>query len=600
MKPAEQSDRPADSLPVVDGLPVEATPENELNGARNVEVEVPIAPVRRRRWKYLWVAPVAIVVLLLGGRVLQRLTSPDEEPQQTSEQARFPVKTVKAVSAPIQAWVFGEGFASAVRRKHLTFEVAGTIVYVKQVEGRELREGDFVGTGELLASVDDRQLVADIRAAEAQEAEAREQVDSAIAQRDEALANVEQARAALDGEEARVGQSRANLSQAEASLEKTRAQRVEGNANLRKAESALVDAQVSLKQARGDRELALAELQRRQDLYEEDLIPLSELDEYTNRLQNADTAVESAETRVLTAREDVAAAESQIVAIERDIDAAESQVEAAFRDIDAAESQVDAARSQISASQVRAIAAESQIDATAAGVDSAIAQVSKSEVLLEDSQIFAPFDGIVAYLNIRQGDYWSPQRINVQTYQDVVESVPIVLIDPSEFEVIIELPSFEGGQVRVGQRAYIVLDDKLGAAASGQVESDDLIQLSSAQGRVFAVSPSVTPGGRAVKVSIRVNQGTARLREGARVSCWIAVEEKLNATVAPQQAFVFRDRQPHVFVVADDNTVRQRPVELGIEGLSVLEIVEGVRPGDTLVTDGKNLLVEGAAVEIVE
>jgi hypothetical protein len=87
---------------------------------------------------------------------------------------------------------------------------------------------------------------------------------------------------------------------------------------------------------------------------------------------------------------------------------------------------------------------------------------------------------------------------------------------------------------------------------------------------------------------------------GEQVSAWIATVEKNQATVAPFNALIFRDRQPHVFVVNEEQgIVEQRAIKQGIEGLSKQEILEGVKPGEKLVTEGKNRLVNGAPVEIV-
>ena len=45
--------------------------------------------------------------------------------------------------------------------------------------------------------------------------------------------------------------------------------------------------------------------------------------------------------------------------------------------------------------------------------------------------------------------------------------------------------------------------------------------------------------------------------------------------------------------------VEQRKIKQGIEGLAKQEIIQGVKPGEKLVTEGKNRLVNGAPVEII-
>ena len=67
----------------------------------------------------------------------------------------------------------------------------------------------------------------------------------------------------------------------------------------------------------------------------------------------------------------------------------------------------------------------------------------------------------------------------------------------------------------------------------------------------------------------------------------------------PLNAVAFRNQVPYVFVVNEENIVKQREVTLGIEGLNEREILEGVEPGEQLVTEGQNGLVDGAEVRVV-
>ena len=495
----------------------------------------PSSPPIFRSKKWLWLLSL-IAVFGLGAIAFNRLKNPPSETleigENTSVQAKLPVKAIRVQTAPIQDWVFSDGFVEAVQGKHLTFEVEGTISYLRKIEGRDLREGDFVSQGELLAQVDQRKLASDVTVSQAQVQEAQQQLSTAIA-------NLQQNQSVLQSREADLASARADLASARADLQK---------------------AQANLNFARTD-------LNRYQQLWEDGVVAETDRD-------TRDTAFQEAQANVEATRSQVSAREQS----------------------------VRAAHAAIEAQQATIISAQAQVESAKSGIQSAIANLNKSQVILEDTEIVAPFNGIVAYLNIREGDYWSPQRINAAgEYQQIVESVPIIVIDPSEFEVIVELPSFDGAKVQPNQRAFIILNENLDAANSSQLSSEDLIVLASAEGRVFSVSPSVTPGGRAIEVSIRINRGTQNLKHGSRVSVWIAVEEKNNATVAPFSAFVFRDQKPHVFAVNEaEGVVEQREIIQGIRGISNREILQGVKPGELLVTEGKNSLVDGAPVEVID
>ncbi len=545
----------------------------------------------------LWGLPILAIALGVSIYAYRRLSNPvqipEPEPTPVATEAILPVRVVRAQSSPIQEWVHSDGFVSAVRGKHLTFEVAGTITYIKKIDGRDLREGDYVRQGELLAQVDDRKLVADLTQSVAGISEAQEQKTVAIANLAQTRANLGQAKATVEQQQANLAQTKAKLGQARAGLAQAEAKRQQAIANV-------TEAKANLEAKQADRDLAEVELWRRQELYHEGVISASDRDVYQNKLDNAEAAVDAAMSRIQAAEEEVLAANSNIEATKEDIAAAESQVQAA-------KSQIRAAQSQVQAVEGNIAAAIAQIDAASAGIESARAQSNRANVSLEDTEIRAPFDGIVAFLNIRQGDYWTPQRVSTQTYQDVVESVPIIVIDPSEFEVQIELPAFDSTQVSPGQTAFVVLDEDLSTAYRNSLDNENLISIASARGAVFSVSPSVTPGGRAVNVKVRITsiepEKSDRLRNGARVSVWIAVQEAADTTVIPSTAVVYRDQKPHVFVVKEEDGkqfVEQHEIITGIEGISEQEILEGVEPGDLLVTEGKKRLVNGAPVDVVE
>ncbi len=574
-----------------------------VDDRRSEVSEIPAAKKSSLFKIMLWALPLLAIALGIGVFASRRLSDPVVVPEPTpvvTSEARLPVRVVPAKSGAIQEWVHSDGSVSAVRGKHLRFEVPGTVTYIKKVDGRDLREGDYVYEGELLAQIDDRKLQADLLQSNAGIWQAQEQQKVAIASLAQAKANLGQAQATVEQLQANVAQAKAKLGQVRAGLAQAEARKQASIANVREAKASL-EARIA------DRDLAAVELRRRQELYDQGVISASERDVYQNKLDNAKSAVNAAQSRVQAAEEEVAAAESNIQAMKQDIAAAESQVQAA-------ESQVRAAESQVEAVQGSIAAALAQVDATSAGIELARAQSNRANVTLEDTEIRAPFDGVVAFLNIREGDYWSPQQLSSQTAQNVVETVPIILIDPSEFEVQIELPAFEGTQVSPGQTALVVFDEDLNSAYQDSLNHETLIDVASAEGEVFSVSPSVTPGGRAVNVKVRINRVNpekrdrgalrmpSRLRNGARVSVWIAVKEAANTTVVPTSTLVYRDQQPFVFVVQEKDGkqfVEQRPVTIGIKGISQQEILEGVQPGDRLVTDGKNLLVNHAPVDVI-
>lgn len=462
----------------------------------DIEINQQTSSARFRRPKRsLWPAITILMLLvtgIVGWRIHRRLVSSNvDKAAPLVAPSRLPVRVVEVQTGLAQAWVFDEGTAWPLQRQVLNFQASGDITYIDNVNGTELREGDGVARGQLLATIDDRRQNSSIQTAEAD-------IDVAVNQRNQANASF-----------------------------------LQTEANLEKAKSDLV--------------LAQSELRRYQSLFEQGAISESDRDIYQNQVVQAEAALKTAE-----------------------------------QDVRSAEDGVRSSESSIGASQAR---------------------LNETEIDLEDTQLVSPIDGIVAYINIREGEYWDTRYLDTSSAQRAIETAPIVVMDPQSFEVELEIQTDFADAIRPGQRAYVVLEQQVSSSqASGASEQIllDIAQQRGTEGQVFSVSPSQTPGSRAIEVSIRDLQQVRNLQVGGRVYVWIEVEAKPDAVMVPLGTLVSRDQQFYAFVVNDaDGTVQRRQVTRGIEGLSGVEILSGVEPGERVVVEGQNRLVDGTPVEVV-
>ncbi|MEO1352473.1 MAG: multidrug transporter [Cyanobacteria bacterium J06635_15] len=481
-------------------MPTESfSPQPSLDPASKTASEL---SVERQSWrkksnKPLWPAVVLamlVVASLVGVRAYRTLTavpSAEETEASATDQARLPVKVITAEKRPVQSWVFDEGAVWPVNRRLLNFQASGDITYIARVDGVELREGDFVSRGQLLATID-----------------ARRQQSS-----------IDTARADIQVSETQQGQSKASLLQAQASLER----------------------------AESDLALAETELRRYENLFEQGAVSESDRDAYINRVDQSAAALKTAQQDVRSAEEGIRSAE--------------------------------------------------------ASVNASVARLNQSAVDLEDTQLVSPIDGVVAYINIREGEYWSTQYLNTSSSQALIESAPIVVIDPESFEVELELQAEDADEIRAGQRAFVVLEEEVGAAQAAGTSSQGLLDIAKQRGsggQVFSVSPSQTPGSRGTEITIRGLEQVRNLKVGGRVYVWIEVASRNDAVVLPLGSLLVRNQQHFAFVVNEaDGTVQRREVTLGIEGLSGVEIVRGIEPGEQVVVEGQNRLVDGTPVEVV-
>ena len=180
--------------------PIAPESSEDSDQKRPLWPDVPWTPIaKKNRWSFSVFLVITVIAALLGLRaftVIQNRSS-SEETETVAPEAQLPVRVVPVKTEPIQEWVFRGGTVRASRFKHLTLDVAGTVTYIKHINGRDLQEGDYVQGGELLAKVDQRKSDQDLNVAQASVLEAQQQVETAKASLRQAQNQLTQAEAEL-------------------------------------------------------------------------------------------------------------------------------------------------------------------------------------------------------------------------------------------------------------------------------------------------------------------------------------------------------------------------------------------------------------------
>lgn len=205
-----------------------------------------------------------------------------------------------------------------------------------------------------------------------------------------------------------------------------------------------------------------------------------------------------------------------------------------------------------------------------AAIAQAEAALELANIQLAEVVIKAPFDGVVAELNITQGSRVSPQSA-------------IAVFISKAVEVVVNVPESRIGQIEKGQSAAMQI-----TAYPGQ----------DFPGEVISVAPQANRDTRTFEVKITPTKGMELLRGGMYANVSLLAEEKPNTLLAPRTAITTIDDQPAIFVVMDNNTVEQREVTTGLFDKDNIEILSGLKEGETVVTAGQSNLTDGAKVEM--
>lgn len=438
--------------------------------------------------------------------------------------------------------------AARVRRGTITasFSADGvvkgkTVEIGPQVAGRVLAllvaEGQPVEAGQVLLRLEDRDLVAGVREAEAAVRAAR----GMLAQAEAGLA------LAAQQADAREGHARALLAAARAQLQ-------QALAGPRDQEVAQAQQQVSM--ARTTLAAADAALRRARELHAQGGLARSDLEEAEARYEIARAQHRAAEQALELV---IAGARPEQKA------AAQAQVEAALAELEAARSarlEVEARRADVEAGRAR--------------LAQAAAAAARARVLLDGATVRAPFGGVVARISVEVGQMASPAY------------PAVTLLDPGDLWIEADIADEDAAKVRQGQEVVVTVPAYPGRRFRGRI-----VELAP------QAEPRLEIGlrTRVVRAKIRLIGDADALRPGLEVDIEGEGTVAASALVAPSDAVFFREDRNAVFVI-EDGTARLRQVRLGYVTYALAEIAAGLKEGDLVVVTGKDGLVEGRRVRV--
>lgn len=204
--------------------------------------------------------------------------------------------------------------------------------------------------------------------------------------------------------------------------------------------------------------------------------------------------------------------------------------------------------------------------------EAAQARVKAIEARLADRMIRAPFDGLLGLRNISLGALVEPN--NIITTLDDISSMKLELPVPSRFL----------GMLRTGLPVVARAEAFPGREFHGLVN---------------AIDTRVDPVTRSVMVRARIPNPDGLLRPGLLMNVELSRDIRDNI-VMPEEVLIPLGQKNFVFIVdeAGDNTVVRREVRIGARRAGQVEIHEGLRPGDKVISHGMTRVRPGDKVSI--
>jgi RND family efflux transporter MFP subunit len=240
------------------------------------------------------------------------------------------------------------------------------------------------------------------------------------------------------------------------------------------------------------------------------------------------------------------------------------------------------AQQELDDAEAKDLASAAQVDAAKAALaaaekESAYADADNQRVhdLEAYTNVTAPLNGVIIWRYADTG-----ALIQAGTTSDV-QSLPIVKLSQSDL-LRLRLPVPEDAV------QYIHEGDVV------QIRVDAVNRTFT--GKVVRFTRNVSLATRTMETEIDVPNDDLTLTPGMYANTTLQLERHDNVLTIPMQAVLQNGGQASAFIVDAHNRVQFRPIKLGIQSSSRVEVVSGLNEGDLVITGGQSNYEQGEKV----
>lgn len=239
-----------------------------------------------------------------------------------------------------------------------------------------------------------------------------------------------------------------------------------------------------------------------------------------------------------------------------------------------AEAQVAEAFSQLD--ELRNGTRSEDIIGAIAEVKEAESQVRLQEITLEDSEIRAPFDGIITQRYALEGAFVTPATSASSASSATSTSIVALARD---LEVLAKVPEADIAQIKPGQKVEITADAFPDQVFKGTVK---LIAPEAVRERDVTL----------FQVRLSIEEGKEKLQSGMNVDIEFVGQSLDNAVVVPTVAIVTNKGKSGVLIMDENSQPSFQPVTIGPTFANKIQILSGLKAGDRIFLElpkGKKL-----------
>jgi len=222
--------------------------------------------------------------------------------------------------------------------------------------------------------------------------------------------------------------------------------------------------------------------------------------------------------------------------------------------------------------QARGVATSTELDQARTKAAASGAVYDEIKARLDRAVIVAPVDGVLNRIPVEVGEYLREG--------DLVAEI----VDMARAKIVVNVPQRDVLHLAVGQKETILLSEEPPRTLTGKI------------GYISELADEKT---RTTRVEIVVDNSQQLLRSGQFVGVRLTRRVLKDVILIPLEAVIPLESGREVYVV-EDGKAQSRLVALGILRGRSVQVTDGLRPGDKLITTGQRYVGPGQRVNIVE
>jgi RND family efflux transporter MFP subunit len=239
------------------------------------------------------------------------------------------------------------------------------------------------------------------------------------------------------------------------------------------------------------------------------------------------------------------------------------------------------AQQEVDESQGKALSSAAQVEAAKSNLQSAESLLAAAEAkrehdqaLFDYSKITAPFAGVVTQRYANLGTL-------MQAGTSSSQAMPLVKLSQDDlFRLVIPVPESYAPYIRIGDPVRVLVPS-LNRTVPG---------------KVARFSVDVQEDTRTMHTEVDVPNTGRVLLPGLYAEATITLQRKVNAIAVPIQAVNQAERNT-VYVVTPANKIEVRPVTIGVQTATDIEVLSGLQEGESIVVGDRSALKAGQEVQ---